>query len=878
MLAKFASREVTGSGPWLRTLAGLVLIFSSLVSPLNMAAQVKPIRRVLIFYEIGLSSPSVSVLDQGIRSVLENSSFQIELYREYLETTLFPDPGAQQDIREGYLHKYRNRKPDLIIVLGISPLKFVADMHQRAFRDVPVVFGGTSTEQASSPHLGSQFTGVWDTLEPEKTLDAALRLQPGTSHVVVVGGKDAFDLELEGWFHERLRGYESSLDFRYITDLPMPQLVDTLRHLPPHTVVLMSHIGLDAAGTRFVGASQADPMVVEASNAPVFGPSDVDLGHGEVGGYLDSFASQGRDIGEMATRILKGESPKDIPVVKGTNVYTFDWRALRRWGFNEKNLPPGSIVLNRQPTLWESYKWYIVGGIFLLIAQTSLIGGLLWQRANRKKAQAAMHRSEERLRLAQQAAHIGAFEWNIRTGANVWTPELEAIYGLSPGGFLGTQNAFENLVHPDDLAGVIELAERSLKSGQSANGEWRVLWPDGSVHWIAARWQSFMDESGEPLRVVGVNMDITEHKRAEEAVKESEARFRLVADNAPVMIWMAGLDKKPTYFNQLWLDFTGLPQTELQSRLAEFVHPDDYPQCHEVYCRGFDQRQPFRKECRLRRHDGEYRWMLAIGMPRFHKDGSFAGYIGSFIDVTEHKVAQEAMSGMTRKLVEAQEQERTRIGRELHDDINQRLALLEIELEQLQDNPAEAQIRLPELRKQTSELSNDVQALSHELHSSKLEYLGVTSGIRSWCKEFGQRQKIEIDFKSDVSSVVPFEIGICLFRVLQEALHNAVKHSGEKRVEVQLAENPNEFHLIVRDSGRGFDIEVASRGRGLGLTSMRERVRLVNGTIAIDSKPMGGTIIHVRVPVGLMPETQQSAGPISSNRGTLGMSLPRMNG
>jgi signal transduction histidine kinase len=165
-----------------------------------------------------------------------------------------------------------------------------------------------------------------------------------------------------------------------------------------------------------------------------------------------------------------------------------------------------------------------------------------------------------------------------------------------------------------------------------------------------------------------------------------------------------------------------------------------------------------------------------------------------------------------------------------------------------------------ELRKQTSEISNDVQALSHELHSSKLEYLGVVSGMRSWCKEFGQRQNMVIDFKSDVFSVVPFDIGISLFRVLQEALHNAAKHSAVKRMEVELWEAPSEIHLIIADHGRGFDVEAAIRGQGLGLTSMQERVRLVSGTISIESKPMGGTTIHVRVPVELGHQAQRAAG------------------
>ena len=204
---------------------------------------------------------------------------------------------------------------------------------------------------------------------------------------------------------------------------------------------------------------------------------------------------------------------------------------------------------------------------------------------------------------------------------------------------------------------------------------------------------------------------------------------------------------------------------------------------------------------------------------------------------------------MTRKLVDAQEQERARIGRELHDDINQRLAMLSVELDQLQESPPAVQIRVQELRNELREISHDVQSISHDLHSSKLEYLGAMAGMKSWCKEVADRHKIEIAFRSDASGSLPLDVGLPLFRVLQEGVNNAVKHSGEKRIEVQLREDSGGIHLMIRDSGRGFDVDTALRGKGLGLTSMMERVRLVNGTIGIEPRPMGGTNIQVRIPL-----------------------------
>jgi signal transduction histidine kinase len=222
-------------------------------------------------------------------------------------------------------------------------------------------------------------------------------------------------------------------------------------------------------------------------------------------------------------------------------------------------------------------------------------------------------------------------------------------------------------------------------------------------------------------------------------------------------------------------------------------------------------------------------------------------FVSGFI--TEARHAHASLRQLSSNLINAQEQERSRIGRELHDDINQKLAMLSVRLQQLRENPSDVHSRLQELRREVDNISGDLQALSHELHSSNLEYLGVVKGMKSWCDEFAERRRIEIDFGSDVQSVIPFEVGASLLRVLQEALHNAAKHSRARRIEVQMVQHSNEVHLTVRDAGIGFDVESAIQAKGLGLISMRERVRLLRGTFAIRSKPKGGTTIKVRVPL-----------------------------
>jgi signal transduction histidine kinase len=218
---------------------------------------------------------------------------------------------------------------------------------------------------------------------------------------------------------------------------------------------------------------------------------------------------------------------------------------------------------------------------------------------------------------------------------------------------------------------------------------------------------------------------------------------------------------------------------------------------------------------------------------------------------------------MSQRLIQSQEQERARIARELHDDFGQRLALATGELYQLQqDYPglqSEVRSRLGKLQKQTSELANDIQSLSHELHSSRLEFLGLTVAIDSFCKEFSEHQKVEVVFQSqDLPRPLPPDISLCLFRVLQEALHNFAKHSGVQHVDVLLWGSSGQINLTVRDSGVGFNTEAAKANLGLGLISMQERVKLVKGNLSIESRPGAGTTIRACVPLNTEPDSMVS--------------------
>jgi len=322
------------------------------------------------------------------------------------------------------------------------------------------------------------------------------------------------------------------------------------------------------------------------------------------------------------------------------------------------------------------------------------------------------------------------------------------------------------------------------------------------------------------------------------------------------------VDKRGTYFSRPWLECTCRTlQQELGEGWTESIHPDDRARCLQECAAHFDARQPFEMVCRLRRHDGEYRWVLDRGVPRIAPDGNFAGYIGACTDITARRQAEDGLLAsqrelrlLTGRLLEAQEVERRRIARELHDDLNQGLALLSIELDLLGQKPPastrEVASKMLALSSRVKELSSSVHDLSHQLHPSKLEHLGLVSAIRALSAELNHHHGLEVSFTHhDVPDSIPEATALCLYRIVQEALRNVVKHGGTDRVVVALGGGPDGIRLRVGDDGAGFDVASAHGNGGLGLVSMRERLNLVGGQMVIDSRPGGGTRIGVRIPL-----------------------------
>jgi PAS domain S-box-containing protein len=335
---------------------------------------------------------------------------------------------------------------------------------------------------------------------------------------------------------------------------------------------------------------------------------------------------------------------------------------------------------------------------------------------------------------------------------------------------------------------------------------------------------------------------------------ESEELFRCLFAQANLGIAIESLDGQVLLANPALCSMLGYQPNELCGmNCSQFANPedsaDDYALFKELRAGIIDH---YSLEKRYVRSDGTRLWgRLNVSLLK-NGDKEFPLVFAFVEDITKRKLAEESLATFSRRLIEMQEQERTRVARELHDHIGQTIALLAVQIEQLKidvlGSPVEVVNQIDELLTQTSQIAADVQTLSHELHPPRLEYLGIAAAMKAFCTDFSQRQQVETAFThEDVPRNVSPEISLCLFRVLQEALHNAAKHSGVRRFEVILRGTSDEIELTVRDAGLGFDSMTVKNGRGLGLVSMEERLQLVKGFLSIESQPQQGTTIRARV-------------------------------
>ncbi len=747
-----------------------------LVIGANAQAEKTP-HRVLILHGTNTLLPANVIVERMVRETVSAAApHPIDFDSEAFDASHLSNPSYESVFAALLQQKYRDRKFDIVMTVQPPALDFVTKHRAQLWPEAAVVFFGVSEDSMRKRSLGRRMTGVTGKIDFAGTLRMAFSLQPNASRVVVVSGVTETDQSWIPLVQNALRSLKGQAKITYLTNHSLPEILKTVSNLPGNTVVLYTSMFQDAAGRTTIPRDVLTQLT-SVSAAPVYSFFESFMGLGIVGGAMTNFDDNAQRVGKLVARILAGEDPDKIRVEPPVpTIPTVDWRQIKRWGLNEKFLPPDTIVQFRRPTLWEEYHRQILGVAALFVLETLLVVALLVQHRRRKRAESTNERQCIELLHAYSLASMSAAKNHaildalpdvmfIQTIAGVYVDchfKAERDLLLWPDDFLGknmsevlpaqlvdaflkcfkraaesgepvihefslpvkeqTRHFEARMIHYDDdriltmvrditesknaeqslrenqtllktimdnCPAIIFLKDREgrylytnsrfktllrlsredivgrtdfdlfpheqalafrandltvLQSGTASQFEETAVHADGPHTSVVYKFAMF-DVAGNACATGGIVTDITARKRIEEALRESEARFRYIADYVPTIIWLNDTSGRCTYVNRQWTEFTGTVfEEQLGFGWLASIHPDDREATKKFVGAAVQKRETFCVDYRLRRYDGQYRTVLDTGSPRFNNEGEFLGYIGSVIDITELKLVQEALS------------------------------------------------------------------------------------------------------------------------------------------------------------------------------------------------------------------------------------------
>ena len=471
----------------------------------------------------------------------------------------------------------------------------------------------------------------------------------------------------------------------------------------------------------------------------------------------------------------------------------------------------------------------------------------------RRKAEKALRESEARYRTVTEASPDAMLVTDA-DGIIVFTDSAAVeLFAAEPRDQLIGLDMLE-LIHPKDRESVESRRRRVLRGWSPPFAERTRLRLDGSEfisesHGVPVPWD------GKPAILIVVH-DITERKKAEKALRESEARYRRLLESTNVIPWEA--DAKTwmfTYVGPQAEKLMGYPCKQWLEKdfWVDHLHPEDRIWVADYCAKSSDETENYEFEYRMIESGGQSVWLHDI-VNVVKENGEPVTLQGFMIDITERKRAEETLQNLSARLISAHEDERSKIARELHDDFSQSLAILTVDLELFRDGLSNSQKKFVDFLttqiQRAKDLSSRLQLLSRQLHPSFIEHIGLVSAISGFCNELSDRHDLKIELAHEgIPRSLSGDVSLCVFRVVQEALRNIVKHSGARTARIELNGTTADLAVRITDTGIGFDPASDRIKRGLGLVSMRERLRAVGGNFSLKRLEPNGTQLEFRVPL-----------------------------
>jgi PAS domain S-box-containing protein len=674
------------------TIAALLLLSSG--SIYGVQTEQPETKRILVLFSYHEGLPWENLLDESLRNTLASqSTFLIEINIEHTNLVTYADDAYRHKLVDLYRYKYSHPAMDLIIGVGDEAVDMLLDYGEKLFPEIPIVLITAERKTLQRDFLKPNMTSLlWGT-DIRANFELIREILPQTRHIFIVAGTSPTDRAALRRAQAALGQETKRFGVRYLTDISANDLIKEATQLPEQSALLFLVFFRDAEGKSFVPRKLLSILSKQAS-VPVFGIVDTYLGYGIVGGNLLSAEVQGKRCAEIALRIFRGESPEDMIPERTLSQLMFDWRQLKRWGISEDKLPPGSIVRFKTYSFWELYRGYIVAAIFLILVQSGLISFLLWQRAQRRRAQAQL---AERLRFEEMLSSLSARFVNLPP--NRLDAEIKRVLeSIGKGLNADRVSVFEiseadqklHLVHshkdaeiaappselkfeqlpwikqklfndemltfsdPEDLPaeaevdrnflrsqGIVSLAVIPLSTGEKTLGILSLAMLRHSKKWA--------HELIRQCRLVAeVFANALVRKRHEESLMQAEAKYRTVADFTYDWEYWANVDDSLEYVSPSCERVSGYTPRDFidnPSLLKEIIVPEDRDLWERHYHDSRQELKPLEVQFRIQRRDGQIRWIEHNCQPVIDRQGSLQGFRAGNRDITDRKLAEVDLRG-----------------------------------------------------------------------------------------------------------------------------------------------------------------------------------------------------------------------------------------
>jgi len=839
-------------------------------------------KQVLVVHSYHIGYTWTDEVMNGIRDVLNKQS-NLEVFIEYLDAKRYFGKAYFENMKQVYRDKYKNRGIDVIIISDDEAFEMLLEIRAECFPNAPIAVCGLNQDLKIISNIASAYAVVGGHDSIKSTIDLILSIQPDIETVFFVSDDSKTGKSKLQTVRQFQPAYKEKVGFKYLSGMRMDELQAALRKLPKKSAVFNLVFIRDSSGKVF-SIKDSSKMIGNSARVPVYRSWGFQADSNVMGGHINTGFVHGKRTAQIALKLINNKEKIKIPSIQKVDLlYMFDYKVMKRFNIGLKDVPQGSVIYNKPFSVYEEYRWQIISIIILVIVQALLMGFLFINRAKRKQAEESVHKSYDYLKHLTDSIPDAVFSVKMPERTIEWANDSYQVLGYEPEECVGesTEKFYRDRGDYQAFGALLTDAIQARKEILSAEALLRRK--NGEVFPAEIR-STVYRKDGEVISVTSIMRDITERKKAEEALKDSEEKFRNLMEQSPFSIQIIKPDGRVDQFNKAFMDLWGISEETLPEVLEKYnVFEDEEAKklgvmpLIEKACRGetvilpeieYDAPRTM-ENLEIVSTGSKKVWIKVRLYPIKNSIGEVVNVVFIEEDITDRKQAEreilryhERLKALASQLTVTEEKERRRIAADLHDHVGQSLALARMQIASAKKSAADDGLaaKLDEISENLRKAIHDTRHLIFDLSPPVMHQIGLGAAVSEWLEEqIEKRYGIKTEFFDNIEQryrkTLDDNVRAILFRNVRELLINVVKHAQANQVSVSMEITDCALKTVIQDNGIGFDqsseIQNVKSEEGFGLFSIKERMADLGGALKIESQPGKGCKAVLTVPLSI---------------------------